>query len=281
MSLPDEPSRPAAAIRPYRILVVEDDEKIRTALARGLTAEGYVVQTACDGLSRASPSTQNEADLVLTDVTMARMDGLELVKRLRGENPDLPIIVLTAHATIEVAVTALRAGARDLLFKPAPLEEIRQSVRRALNIRTLVREEDEVRRGTLRRLVIEIPSREDLVGGIVFEAVKLAKGFYTSTNDLEVRLPLLISEACYNAVEHGNGRDATKKIRFEMEVGAQGLVFSVEDEGEGFAPPSPEAVAQDPSLGLSPRGRGILLMRLYAEEVSFDHGGRKIVIRLA
>lgn len=280
MALPEEPSRPAAAIRPYRILLVEDDEKIRTALARGLAAEGYIVRTACDGLEGIAEYHKERADLVLTDVTMARMDGLELVKRLRGENPDLPIIVLTAHATLEVAVTALRAGARDLLFKPAPLEEIRQAVRRALNIRTLVREEDEVRRGTLRRLAIEIPSREDLVGGIVFEAVKLAKGFYTSTNDLEVRLPLLISEACYNAVEHGNQKDAAKKIRFEMEVGAGGLVFSVEDEGEGFVPPAPGTGGEDAS-DLSPRGRGLLLMRLYAEEITFEHDGRKIVIRLA
>ncbi len=281
MNPPAEPSRPSVRLRPYRVLVVESDPALAATLASALEEDGYAVRVASDGLAATVAFGEEKADLVLADLAPRAEEGLDLVRRLQTLNPHLPVVLLAPaeRASIETALGALRHGARDLLLRPVDPAAIRESVHRALDVRTLVREEEEVRACARRRLDIAIPSREDLVGGIVYEAVHIARGFFTSKTDLEVRLPLLISEACYNAIEHGNARDRTKSVRFEMEVSNEGVVLSVEDDGDGFTPAPPEAEDQSPP-DLSPRGRGLLLMRLYADRVDFEKGGRKIVLRL-
>lgn len=279
---PAAPSRPSVRPRPYRILVVASDPVLTAALSTALEEDGYAVRVASDGLAATMAFGEEKADLVLADLSPRPEETLDLVRRLQTLHPHLPVVLLAPEerTSVETALGALRHGARDLLLRPLDPAAVRESVHRALDVRTLVREEEEVRTCARRRLSIAIPSREDLVGGIVFEAVHLARGFFTSKTDLEVRLPLLISEACYNAIEHGNARDRSKTVRFEMEVSTEGLVLSVEDDGEGFTPAPPEAAAAAPP-DHSPRGRGLLLMRLYADRVDFEKGGRRIVLRLA
>lgn len=114
-----------------RILVVEDEERIRQFLKRGLTYENYVVDTAIDGKDGLEKARDTPPDLVLLDLMLPGMDGLEVCRRLRAAS-DVPILMLTAKESIEDRVAGLDAGADDYLVKPFSFDELLARVRALL-----------------------------------------------------------------------------------------------------------------------------------------------------
>ncbi|MEM7332379.1 MAG: response regulator transcription factor [Chloroflexota bacterium] len=114
-----------------RILAIEDEERIRQFLQRGLSFEGYRVDTAADGQLGLELARENPPDLVLLDLMLPGMDGLEVCRRIRAVS-DVPILMLTAKETIEDRVTGLDAGADDYLVKPFAFDELMARVRALL-----------------------------------------------------------------------------------------------------------------------------------------------------
>ena len=114
-----------------RILVIEDEERIRNFLQRGLTFEGYRVDTAADGEAGLEIARDNPPDLVLLDLMLPGLDGLEVCRRLRAVS-DVPILMLTARESVEDRVTGLDAGADDYLVKPFAFDELMARVRALL-----------------------------------------------------------------------------------------------------------------------------------------------------
>ena len=100
-----------------RILIVEDEDRIREFITRGLTYEGYRVDAAPDGQVGLDMARENPPDLVLLDIMLPGIDGLEVCRRIRAAS-DVPILMLTAKETIEDRVVGLDAGADDYLVKP-------------------------------------------------------------------------------------------------------------------------------------------------------------------
>ncbi len=121
-----------------RVLVADDEEGVRSFLVEALERGGHEVVPAADG-DEALATLQREAfDLLLTDLKMPGLDGMALLARVRSEQPDLEVVVLTAHGTVDVAVEAMRAGAFDFLQKPiGSPAELRLVVERALEHRRL------------------------------------------------------------------------------------------------------------------------------------------------
>ncbi|HMH49743.1 MAG TPA: response regulator, partial [Candidatus Acidoferrum sp.] len=101
-----------------RILIVEDDEIFLRPLQRTLEVAGYDVVVTPSGEEALDALKGDDVDLVLTDKRLPGMDGVDLVRRVRAEHPDLAVIVMTAYGTIESAVEAVRLGAADYLVKP-------------------------------------------------------------------------------------------------------------------------------------------------------------------
>jgi len=120
-----------------RVLVVDDEVNARTALAELLRDEGYVIESAGDAFKALSKLSDFAPDLVLTDLKMPGMDGLALLDKLRADDPDLPVIVMTAFGEVETAVRAMRAGARDCLAKPVNVGELSVVVARELELRRI------------------------------------------------------------------------------------------------------------------------------------------------
>lgn len=116
----------------HSILIVDDELNIRRVLERAFTKEGYQVYTAEGGHQALRILEETPCDLVLTDVVMPDMTGLELLKRARQKYPNLQVILMTAYGTIPMAVEAMRAGAFDFLTKPLEMEVLRKVVRNAL-----------------------------------------------------------------------------------------------------------------------------------------------------
>jgi two-component system response regulator MprA len=116
------------------ILVVDDDRAVRDALRRALTLQGYAVELAADGAEALQRLSGNGAaiELLVVDVLMPRVDGLEVTKRLRADGSQLPILMLTARDQVSDRVAGLEAGADDYLVKPFALEELVARVRALL-----------------------------------------------------------------------------------------------------------------------------------------------------
>ena len=122
-----------------RVLVVDDEEDIRSFLADALDGEGHDVVQAEDGAAAAALLDRETFHLVLTDLRMPGMDGMELLRKLRAEQPEVEIIVLTAHGTIDTAIEAMKLGAFEYLQKPiSGPAELRLVVKRALERRSLL-----------------------------------------------------------------------------------------------------------------------------------------------
>ena len=114
-----------------RILIVEDEDRIREFITRGLTYEGYRVDAAPDGQVGLDMARENPPDLVLLDIMLPGIDGLEVCRRIRAAS-DVPILMLTAKETIEDRVVGLDAGADDYLVKPFAFDELMARVRALL-----------------------------------------------------------------------------------------------------------------------------------------------------
>jgi DNA-binding NtrC family response regulator len=120
-----------------RILIVDDEVNARTALAELLREEGYAVETAADGF-KALPKLEEFAPaLLLTDLKMPGMDGLELMKKSLERDPECVVVVMTAYGAVDTAVKAMREGAADYLTKPVNLDELTLVLRRELERRRL------------------------------------------------------------------------------------------------------------------------------------------------
>jgi DNA-binding response OmpR family regulator len=118
-----------------RILVVEDEEPTREALVRALDLVGYRVEGAASGDIALEKLSEDRYDLMLLDLRMPGMDGVDVMDYTQKHHPDLLIVVLTAHATLESAISAVRAGASDYLIKPCRIQEIERTIGRALESR--------------------------------------------------------------------------------------------------------------------------------------------------
>lgn len=129
-----------------RILVIDDKENIRRLLSASLTSDGYEVAEAEDGASGIERFKNTIYDLVITDVKMPGMDGLEVLEAVKETNPDTAVIVITAFADMDDAIRALKRGAADYLRKPFKLEEVRAAVEKALATQRLIVENRLLRR---------------------------------------------------------------------------------------------------------------------------------------
>jgi two-component system, NtrC family, response regulator AtoC len=127
-------------LAPLTILVVDDEHLIRWSLEQQLRREGYGVLLAETGAEALRRAQANVPDLVLLDVRLPDADGLEILERLRVVNPEAPVIMITAHGGVDSAVRAMKLGAHDYIIKPVNVEELKVTLKKALETRALRRE---------------------------------------------------------------------------------------------------------------------------------------------
>ena len=125
------------------ILIVDDDSPHRSMLRTVLRGWGYAVEEAEDGAAAVEQVKARAFDAVLTDVRMARLDGIAALREIREWNPSIPVLIMTAWSSVQNAVDALRLGAYDYLTKPLELDELKLALERALDHTRLARESQE------------------------------------------------------------------------------------------------------------------------------------------
>ena len=153
-----------------KILIIEDEEPIRRVLIRILTEEdsSYEVDEAFDGKEGLRKINNNNYDLVLCDIKMPKMDGIEVLESIKVSNKTLPFIMLTGHGNVSTAVEAMKLGAYDFISKPPDLNRLLNSVRHALENKNLVSENIILKKQVVKKYQIigesiEIKAIHDLI----------------------------------------------------------------------------------------------------------------------
>ena len=123
-----------------RILVVDDEEIMRSSLTDWLKEDGYYVQAVEDGYKAIEKFKEEEWDLAVVDLKMPKIDVLEVLEKIRKMKPEVPVIIVTAYATIDTAVMAIKAGAADYIVKPFNPEEISIVIAKLVEHRRLIKE---------------------------------------------------------------------------------------------------------------------------------------------
>lgn len=158
----------------FTILIIDDEKNIREGLGTALELEGYDVKLAENGEIGLKLIEKGDIDLVITDLRMPGISGEEVIAKVTGESPGIPVIVLTGHGSIDSAVTAMRNGVYDFLTKPLNLDRLILIVKRALAGREL-----EIRHSTLKEELDAKTSFESIIGKSaemlrIFEVVRKA-----------------------------------------------------------------------------------------------------------
>src|SRR5688572_22928178 len=152
--------RPAGAAKMARILVVDDQEMMRDSLAANLAREGHEVVAISDGTVAVSRlEGPGKFDLLITDLKMPKMTGIELLAESKRVRPDMPVVLMTAFASVQTAVEAMKLGAYDYIQKPFDGDEIKHLVDRTLEHNRLIKENQ-----ALRSMAAEQNAPRPLVG---------------------------------------------------------------------------------------------------------------------
>jgi DNA-binding NtrC family response regulator len=132
--------RSLANSRTARVLVVDDEAHVRSMVGSTLERRGYDVKLASSGREALELLAMNEYDLVLTDIVMQDLNGIALLERIHMQQPNLPVVMVTAIHDISVAIDSMRRGAYDYLLKPFERDHLMNTVERALRHRQVLEE---------------------------------------------------------------------------------------------------------------------------------------------
>ena len=149
-----------------RILVIEDEPRILAFLARGLEAEGFVVDGASDGAAGTRQAVRTRYDLVILDLMLPKLDGLAVLRELQRQRPDLPVVIVSARSDLETKLRGFDLGACDYVPKPFSLDELLARVRAQLRHLRPGENGNVVRVGTL---TLDLARRQAKLGDTVAE----------------------------------------------------------------------------------------------------------------
>jgi CheY-like chemotaxis protein/anti-sigma regulatory factor (Ser/Thr protein kinase) len=285
------------------VLLVEDSETEALFIRRFLEKAGLAVRSVSNGRQALEAIASKLPDVVLTDLNMPHLDGLELVERIRAQHLYLPVVLMTQYGSEELAVEALQKGAASYVPKHCLERVVIEVLDDVLQAATARRSQAGLR-GYLTRTTLHfvLPNDFDLisplVGRVQQELVEMGFG-----DDIEViRMGVALHEALANAIHHGN-LDVKSELRHDDDAPYYALIkerltlspyrercvfvetthsseeaaFTVRDEGNGFDPAHVPNPIDAENLG-KPCGRGLLLIRTFMDEVRHNGQGNEITM---
>jgi DNA-binding response OmpR family regulator len=300
---------PAPAERPAPLaLVVDDDEDSRKILSKVAEKQGFRVQQACDGETAIRMQRELRPDLILLDVSMPGISGLDALREIREVDPHVAVVVVSGAADAEIGEKALDLGAVNYVGKPFDVREMRFVLER---LRGAFQEEEDLQPALAmlreRRTALELGTDIGKISAIVAYLGREVRAHYPGHDVPVTEIRLALYEALANAVEHGNleiDYDAKtqalaeeggvralierrredpkyrdRRVRIEVDYEPTMVVWRIRDEGRGFSP-SHEQETHHLGDTTSLHGRGIVLMRHLMDDVSWNSSGNEIRLTL-
>ena len=285
------------------ILVVDDSAVDRQLIDGLLTKEpDFEVWTAENPAAALKQLSHGAVDIVVTDLQMPETDGLQLVRQLSEQYPDLPSILVTAHGSEEIATAALDEGAAGYVPKAHLADRLVDTVRNTLALLEAERTyEDLVTPTTYTEFRFALSNNPALIPPLVDLVQQMMSGMGRCSTVQRLRLAVAIEQALLNALYHGNlelpkdlqvpafddipsrkiekffedrlndPKYANRKIKVTIQIDRQQLKLTVVDEGDGFSPPSEQGISDD-------GGRGIVLMRAFMDKVEYNSKGNALML---
>jgi CheY-like chemotaxis protein len=297
-----EPSLLAAC--ETRVLIVDDSAIDRRLAGRIVErSTGFTVIYAGNGREALEMLAWDTPAVIVTDMQMPEMDGLQLVKELRRLHPRIPTVLMTAHGSEELAVLALQAGAASYVSKKTLTRDLVDTLKRVLGMAAA----DCNRQILLARLVrrdsfFRLENDPDLIGTLIGLLLQGLAGMEIGDETVRVRVGVALQEALTNALFHGNLEVSselrqhderrfyavaeerrsvdpyrTRQIEVHATLNQSGASFAIRDEGPGFDT-SLLTRPIDPEDLLRIGGRGLLLMRTFMDEVSYNNKGNEVTM---
>lgn len=289
------------------IVVIDDEEQIRFVLEKKLTKAGYKVialEDAEDFIELSKRGKEN-IDLVISDIKLKRMDGIELLRYIDSLEHPYPVLLITGHGNLEDAIQALRYGACDFIKKPFDLNEITSSINRILRGKREAQLTENLGQYIINeKRVFEIPVDPGMCSVIAHILTRDLTAAGLCNRSTAGNISLALVEAIDNAMIHGNleissdvieekgikgfnseieKRKSNKtlgnrKVSISYELDNKFVEYVIEDEGPGFdysSLPDP----RDPENFYKNSGRGLLIIRTLMDEVDWNETGNVIRLR--
>lgn len=286
-----------------KILIIDDEKPVRDVLNIALSEEGYESYQAPSGELGFELFKSSEPDIVLTDVMMPGIDGIEVTKRMKAQRDDIDVVVMSGFGTEELVVNALQAGASNYLKKPIVFDELFKI------LDDIIFKRENRKRFEISREIVESEHKDIVIGNdvsrvwgainqILFNAQAVA-----DPNALE-GMCIGLYELLINAIEHGNlgitfreKSDALQKntyrellesrmkradsegmvVRIESDYEPSSITVEIRDQGEGFDL-STLPDLKDAEEILSDHGRGVLLATLFYDSVDYSEPGNCVKV---
>ncbi len=286
-------------------VLIVDDSPIDRRLVAGILERNsdWTIRTAVDGLEALAAVVEHTPDLVVTDMQMPQMNGLELVTALRQQFPQIPVVLMTAQGSEELAVQALRAGAASYVPKRTLALDLQPTVRRVLTAATDIRSQAALmNRLEQRQESYRIETELSLVMALSRQVQHELGELWALEKTDRLRIATALEEALLNAFYHGNLEISStlketdyaefyalaerrcqeppysrRRIQLELEVTPVVARISIQDEGKGFNP----ATLPDPTDMENldrPSGRGVMLMRAFMDDISYNETGNRVTL---
>jgi len=267
------------------VLLAEDDQTSRKVYRLALEQEGYKVIDVGDGSSALDVLRGQSVDLLLTDVWMPGIDGIELIGRAREIQPNLRAVVMTGHKTNEAVIGAFRNRACDFLTKPFLLNELVETVESALKRDASC--QIEIISDKPDWIELRVPCDLDAVEPIQKMLAELHSHLPKETGEA---IGSVFREMLNNAIEHGGHCDRTKKVEVKYIRLKRAIMYSIKDPGEGFDLHQMEHAAfANPAdnpfrhmqvrqqKGMRPGGFGIMLAAQVIDELIYNERHNELI----
>ncbi|HET6878866.1 MAG TPA: response regulator [Pirellulales bacterium] len=291
-------------------VLVVDDSPIDLRLATRLLSKGTTinVETAENGRAALEAMRHSQPDLVVTDLQMPELDGLELIRRIRNEHPHVPVVLMTAHGSEDLAVEALEAGAASYVPKLALPNKLLDTVEQVLAVSRADHNLDRLAQCLEHaEFALALENDSSLIDPLVDIVQRLVERVQLCDATGRVRIGIALEEALLNALYRGNlelsfeqmqedranllqglslglaeqRRNeppyAGRKIFVKVQISPDELKLLVRDEGPGFDV-APVADADDPTTLGREGGRGLILMRTFMDEVTYNDLGNEVLM---
>jgi CheY-like chemotaxis protein len=286
-----------------RVLVVEDSPTQASEIRFLLEDAGFDIDLAVDGIAALSSLRERLPNLIVTDLQMPRMDGLALVEAVRSEYPTVPVVLITAHGSEEIAARALRCGAASYVPKRYLGRDLPEVVRQIIAMAAPDPDQERIIESLEEtHLRFALANDESLVRPLIRRLEEIVHEMGLCDQAELIRLAVALRESIVNAIDHGNleldselrqddervyhglGKERRaqspyreRRVRIDASVTPTEGIFTVRDEGPGFDPstlPDPTDPANLCRIG----GRGLLLVRTLMDEVRFNDTGNEITL---